>query len=62
MENKNDLLKNDILVLIMDFLYSNDLIDSLITIEKETKQSIFSYNKELLYKEIGMKHKIFCFL
>ena len=49
MENKNDLLKNDILVLIMDFLYSNDLIDSLITIEKETKQSIFSYNKELLF-------------
>ena len=33
----------------MDFLYSSDLIDSLITIEKETKLSIFSYNKELSF-------------
>ena len=41
MENKNNfnnILKNDILMLIMDYLYSTDLIDSLITIEKETKQ------------------------
>ena len=52
MENKNNfnnILKNDILMLIMDYLYSTDLIDSLITIEKETKRSIFSYNKELFF-------------
>jgi hypothetical protein len=52
MENNNDsnnILKNDILLLIMDYLYSTDLIDSLITIEKETKRSIFSYNKELFF-------------
>ena len=52
MENKNNfnnILKNDILMLIMDYLYSTDLIDSLITIEKETKQNIFSYNKELSF-------------
>ena len=47
--NLNNILKNDILILIMDYLYSTDLIDSLITIEKETKQSIFSYNKELSF-------------
>ena len=33
----------------MDFLYSQDLIDSLIAMEKETKLSIFSYNKELSF-------------
>ena len=49
MDNKNELLKNEILLLIMDFLYSNDLMDSLMTIEKETKKSIFSYNKELSF-------------
>ena len=49
MDNKNELLKNEILLLIMDFLYSNDLMDSLMAIEKETKQSIFSYNKELSF-------------
>ena len=52
MENNidyNSILKNDILMLIIDYLYSTDLIDSLITIEKETKQNIFSYNKELLF-------------
>ena len=47
--NLNYILKNDILMLIMDYLYSTDLIDSLIAIEKETKQSIFSYNKELSF-------------
>lgn len=45
----NSLLQNDILLLIMDYLYSTDLIDSLITIEKETKLCIFSYNKELTF-------------
>ena len=52
MENNiefKNILKKDILMLIMDYLYTTDLIDSLITIEKETKQSIFSYNKELLF-------------
>ena len=47
--NKNDILENDILLLIMDYLYSTDLIDSLITIEQESKLSIFSYNKELSF-------------
>ena len=47
--NIDTFLKNDILLLIMDFLYSADLIDSLIAIEQETKISIFSYNKELLF-------------
>ena len=45
----NEYFKNDIILLIMDFLYSSDLIDSLITIEKETKLSIFSFNKELSF-------------
>ena len=47
--NIDTFLKNDILLLIMDFLYSADLIDSLIAIEQETKISIFTYNKELLF-------------
>ena len=47
--NINDNLKNDILLLIMDYLYSTNLIDSLITIEQESKLSIFSYNKELSF-------------
>jgi hypothetical protein len=33
----------------MDFLYSQDLIDSLMVMEKETKLSIFAYNKELSF-------------
>ena len=45
----NECFKNDVILLIMDFLYSSDLIDSLITMEKETKLSIFSYNKELSF-------------
>ena len=45
----NEYFKNDIILLIMDFLYSLDYIDSLITIEKETKLSIFTYNKELSF-------------
>ena len=45
----NEYIKNDAILLIMDFLYSQDLIDSLIAIEKETKLSIFSYNKELSF-------------
>ena len=45
----NEYFKNDIILLIMDFLYSSNLIDSLITIEQETKLSIFSYNKELSF-------------
>ena len=52
MEFNNDInenFKQDLILLIMDFLYSSDLIDSLITIEKETKLSIFSYNKELSF-------------
>ena len=52
MEFNNDInenFKHDLILLIMDFLYSSDLIDSLITIEKETKLSIFSYNKELSF-------------
>ena len=45
----NEYFKNDVILLIMDFLYNSDYIDSLITIEKESKLSIFSYNKELLF-------------
>ena len=45
----NEYIKNDAILLIMDFLYSQDLIDSLIALEKETKLSIFSYNKELSF-------------
>ena len=45
----NEYFKNDIILLIMDFLYSSNLIDSLITIEQETKLSIFTYNKELSF-------------
>ena len=45
----NECFKNDVILLIMDFLYSSNLIDSLITMEKETKLSIFSYNKELSF-------------
>ena len=45
----NECFKNDVILLIMDFLYSSDLIDSLITMEKATKLSIFSYNKELSF-------------
>ena len=45
----NEYIKNDAILLIMDFLYSQDLIDSLIAMEKETKLSIFSYNKELSF-------------
>ena len=45
----NEYFKNDTILLIMDFLYSQDLIDSLIAMEKETKLSIFSYNKELSF-------------
>ena len=45
----NEFFKNDVILLIMDFLYYSDLLDSLITIEKETKLSIFSYNKELSF-------------
>ena len=45
----NEYIKNDAILLIMDFLYFQDLIDSLIAMEKETKLSIFSYNKELSF-------------
>ena len=45
----NEYFKNDVILLIMDFLYHYDYIDSLITIEKESKLSIFSYNKELSF-------------
>ena len=45
----NEYFKNDVILLIMEFLYSENLLDSLITIEKETKLSIFSYNKELSF-------------
>ena len=45
----NEYFKNDVILLIMEFLYSQDLIDSLMAIEKETKLSIFSYNKELSF-------------
>ena len=44
----NEYFKNDV-ILLMEFLYSSDLIDTLISIEKETKLSIFSYNKELSF-------------
>ena len=40
----NEYFKNDVILLLMEFLYSENLLDSLITIEKETKLSIFSYN------------------
>ena len=49
MDNTIEIIKNDILMLIMDYLYSSDLINSLIVIENETKKSIFSYNKELSF-------------
>ena len=39
----NEYFKNDTILLIMDFLYSQDLIDSLMVMEKETKLSIFAY-------------------
>ena len=45
----NEYFKNDAILLIMDFLYSQDLIDSIIAMEKETKLSISSYNKELSF-------------
>ena len=45
----NEYFKNDVILLIMDFLYYYDYIDSLITIEKESKLSIFSYKKELSF-------------
>ena len=45
----NEYFRNDVILLIMDFLYSSDLIDSLITIEKESKLSIFYFNKELSF-------------
>ena len=45
----NEYFKNDTILLIMDFLYSQDLIDSLMVMEKETKLSIFEYNKELSF-------------
>ena len=45
----NEYFKNDVILLIMDFLYHYDYIDSLITIEKESKLSIFSYKKELSF-------------
>jgi len=45
----NEYFKNDTILLIMDFLYSQDLIDSLMVMEKETKLSIFAYNKELSF-------------
>ena len=32
----NEYFKNDVILLIMEFLYSENLLDSLITIEKET--------------------------
>ena len=40
---------NTLKMIIMDFLYSQDLIDSLMVMEKETKLSIFAYNKELSF-------------
>ena len=45
----NEYFKNDTILLIMEFLYTQDLIDSLMMMEKETKLSIFSYNKELSF-------------
>ena len=47
--DENEILNNEILLLIMDYLYSTNLINSFITIEQETKKSIFSYNKELSF-------------
>ena len=47
--DENDILRNEIQLLIMDYLYSTNLINSFIMIEQETKTSIFSYNKELSF-------------
>ena len=47
--NSSEILKNEILLLIMDYLYSSNYINSLITMEQETKTSIFTYNKELSF-------------
>ena len=47
--DENEILNNEILLLIMDYLYSKNLVNSFIMIEQETKKSIFSYNKELSF-------------
>ena len=36
-------------LMILDYLYNNNLIDSLITLENETNISLFSYNKEISF-------------
>ena len=41
--------KTEILLLIMDYLYSIDYINTLVTLEQESKLSIFYYKKELSF-------------
>ena len=44
-----DYSKHDMIIMILDYLYNNNLIDSLITLENETNISLFSYNKEISF-------------
>ena len=44
-----DYSKHDMVLMILDYLYNNNLIDSLITLENETNISLFSYNKEISF-------------
>ena len=51
-ENNNNiyfLKKSEIILFIMDFLRSEKLFRSLITLEQETNLSLFSYNQEILF-------------
>ena len=44
-----DYSRHDMIIMILDYLYNNNLIDSLITLENETNISLFSYNKEISF-------------
>ena len=39
--------KTELILLIEEYLYNANLIQSYLTIEKETSVSLFSYNKEI---------------
>ena len=41
--------KNDLILLILEYLYNSNLINSYIALENETSLSLFNYNKELSF-------------
>ena len=49
LNNPYHIKKSDIILLIMNFLKSENLNKTLISLEQETNISLFSYNQELLF-------------